>query len=82
MIVSLTPQQQAWLTALVARGDFASIEDAVRQLLDERIAEESDDMVWAKPLVDEALAAVARGEVISREEHDARMDSLVASITD
>ncbi len=86
MSISLTPKQYEWLTAHVARGDFQSIEEAVRQLIDERIAErsaeESDDMAWAKPLVDEALAAVARGGVISREAHDARMDALVASMTD
>jgi hypothetical protein len=31
-----------------------------------------DDLAWAKPLVDEALAQVARGEFISLEEHRAR----------
>jgi antitoxin ParD1/3/4 len=84
MTISLTPEQQAWLNAHVARGDFSSIEEAVCQLIDERIAEraaeESDDLAWAKPLVDDALTAAARGEVIGREEHDARMDALVASM--
>ena len=84
MIISLTPEQQEWLTTHVARGDFASMEEAVRQLIDERIAEraaeESDDMAWAKPLVDAALTAVARGEFISREDHESRMDALVASM--
>ena len=60
MTISLTPEQQAWLSAHVARGDFASVEDAARQLIDERIAEraieEHDDLAWAKPHVDEALA--------------------------
>jgi antitoxin ParD1/3/4 len=80
MLVSITPEQQAWL---VERGEFASVDEAMRQLIDERIAErmiEEDDLAWAKPLVDEALAAVARGEVISREEHEARMDAVLASL--
>jgi antitoxin ParD1/3/4 len=76
MTITLTPEQKTWLDARVARGDFASIEDAVRQLVDERIAErvveENDDMAWAKPYVDEALAAVERGEVITLEEHKTR----------
>lgn len=76
MTISLTPEQQAWLNAHVARGDFASVEDAARQLIDERIAEraleEGDDLAWAKPYVDEALAAAARGDVLTREEHRAR----------
>ena len=40
----------------LATGDFASGEEAVRQLIDDRIAEiandedgEHDDMAWAKP---------------------------------
>ncbi len=76
MIISLTPEQQAWITAHVARGDFSSIEDAVRQLIDERIAErsahESDYLAWAKPYVDEALAEVERGEFLTLDEHRTR----------
>ncbi len=76
MVISLTPEQQVWFDAHVSRGDFASVEDAARQLIDERIAEraleEQDDMVWAKPHIDQAVAEVARGDVISREEHRAR----------
>ena len=76
MTISLTPEQQAWIAAHVARGDFSSIEDAVRQLIDERIAERaaqvSDDLAWAKPYVDEALAEVERGEFLTLDEHRAR----------
>ena len=75
MTITLTPEQEAWCKAQVSRGDFASIEQAVQQLLDERIAErliEEDDLAWAKPLVDEALAAVERGDVITLEEHKRR----------
>jgi antitoxin ParD1/3/4 len=84
MTISLTPEQQAWIAAHVARGDFASVEDAARQLIDERIAEraveEGDDLAWAKPYVDEALAEVARGNVLTRKEHEARIDTLLASM--
>ena len=57
--LSLTPEQQAWIDAHVASGDFASIEEAPRQLIEERIAEraiEEDDLAWAKPYVDQARA--------------------------
>jgi hypothetical protein len=37
-----------------------------------------DDMAWAKPLVDEA--EVARGAVISLEEHEARTDARLAAM--
>ncbi len=82
--MALSPEQSAWIADHVARGEFASPEEAVRQLLDERIAEraieEHDDMVWARPLVDEALEDVARGKITTREQHEATMDALAASV--
>jgi antitoxin ParD1/3/4 len=84
MTITLTSEQQAWLRVHVERGEFASIDDAARQLIDERIAErmaeEGDDLAWAKPYVDAALADVANGRVLTREDHEARMDALLASM--
>jgi antitoxin ParD1/3/4 len=83
MTITLTPEQQALLSRYVARGDFSSIEEAVRQLIDERIAEriaeEGDDLAWAKPFVDEARAAVARGDVLTLDEHKARNAARLAA---
>jgi hypothetical protein len=59
----------------VADGEFASPEAAVRQMIAERMAFEADDFAWAKPYVDEARAAVARGEFVSGEEAIADMDA-------
>ncbi len=76
MSIVLTREQEAWLKAHVERGDFASIEEAARQLIDERIAEraaeEGDDFGWAKIYVEEARSAIARGDVMSLAEHKAR----------
>lgn len=83
MTITLHPEQQAWLESRVASGDFASVEDAARQLIDDRIAElelEADDLAWAKPYVDEAIAAVERGEHVTLEEHRAHMASILASL--
>jgi antitoxin ParD1/3/4 len=84
MTITLTPEQQALLSNYVARGDFSSIEEAARQLIDERIAEraaeESDDLAWARPYVDEARAAVARGDVLTLDEHKARNAARLAAI--
>ncbi|MGO9022925.1 MAG: hypothetical protein ACLQIQ_01235 [Beijerinckiaceae bacterium] len=84
MTITLKPDQEAWLKSRMANGDFASVEEAARQLIDERIAEraaeESDDLAWAKPYVDEALAEVARGDVITLEEHEARTDARLADM--
>ena len=84
MTITLTPEQQARLEAYVARGDFASVEDAARQLIEERLneraIEENDDLAWAKPYVDEARAEIARGEGISLEEHKRRNAARLAAL--
>jgi antitoxin ParD1/3/4 len=83
MTISLTPEQQAWITAHVERGEFASVDEAARQLIDERIAErtiEEDDLAWAKPYVEQARADVANDRTLTREEHEARMNELLASM--
>src|SRR5271154_7110382 len=74
MTITLNPEQEAQIKTRVASGDFASVEEAARQLIDEALAEraldESDDLAGAKPYVDEALALVAR--VIVAPSADAR----------
>ena len=83
MTITLTPAQEAWLQSHVESGTFASIEAAARQLIDERIAErerEADDLAWAKPLVNEGLAALERGEIMSLEEHKARNAARLAAL--
>ena len=40
MLISLTPEQEPWLKVRVATGDFTSIEEAARRVIDERMAEE------------------------------------------
>jgi len=36
MTITLNPEQEAWLETRVPSGDFASVEAAARQLIDER----------------------------------------------
>ena len=85
MSITLTPKQETWIKAHVATGDFASVEEAARQLIDDRIAElahdagDEHDMAWAKPLVDEGLAALERGDFITLEEHKARNAARLAA---
>jgi antitoxin ParD1/3/4 len=58
---------------------------AVRQLIDERIAErviEDDDLAWAKPLVDEAIAEVERGDFLTLDEFEALDAARLAAMRD
>lgn len=73
MQISLTPEQQEWLEAKVAAGHYTSIEEAAAAAIADSMAGDVDDMAWARPYVDEARAAVARGDVLSVEEHRARI---------
>ena len=82
MTITLTPEQLAWLDAEVARGHYQSIEEGARQLINQGIAERmtDDDLAWAKPFVDEARSDVARGAVITLEEHEARTTARLAAM--
>lgn len=77
----MTNDRQAPHEAHMARGDYASVERALRQLLDERIAEaasiETDDLAWAKLLVDVAVEEAAAGGATTLDEHLSQLDALV-----
>lgn len=73
MQIILTPEQQAWLEAKVAAGEFGTVEEAAAAAITDSMAGEIDDMAWAKPYVDEARAAVASGKVLTLDEHRARI---------
>lgn len=78
MTISLSPDQLTWIEARVARGDYSDVDEAVRHLLATGMAEhdeaEADDMAWAKPLVDEALTAIERGDTMTLDQFEAHLD--------
>jgi antitoxin ParD1/3/4 len=80
MNINLPAEQERWLKARIANGEFQSAEDAVRQLIAERMIVDGDDMAWAKPLVDEARAAVARGDTFSLKDAELDIDRVLASL--
>ena len=75
MTITLTPAQQQRLEAAVAAGQFASVEEAVRHAVDRLAFDLETDWAWAKPLVDEARAQVARGETVTADEVFAQTDA-------
>ena len=80
MRITLHPDQEQWLQAQIAQGVFASADEAVRRLIADRMAFEGDDLTWAKPYVDDARAAVARGEVVSGEDAIAEIAAHLATL--
>jgi antitoxin ParD1/3/4 len=62
MNIPLRPDHEDWLKAQVASGRFQSLEEALASAVAGLRAQEAGDDSWAKPLIDEALEALDRGE--------------------
>jgi len=73
MTITLPREQQEWLEAQVKAGHYNSIDEAVASIVAERMHLDVGDLAWAKPLVDEALASLDRGEGMTLDEYRARM---------
>ena len=68
MTIQLSPEQEQWLTAQVAAGHFASLEQAVAVAVADLMATVDDDLDWAKPQVDVAAEELTRGEGVPGDE--------------
>jgi Arc/MetJ-type ribon-helix-helix transcriptional regulator len=81
MNIQLPPDQQKWLEEQVKAGRFASLDEAIAAAVDDlRVSQIDDDLSWAKPYIDEALAQVRRGEVISGREFFERMQAKLSRL--
>lgn len=80
MSITLPREQQEWLETQVKAGVHASIDDAVASIVAEHMQLDLDDLSWARPLVDEARASVARGEGMTFDENRARMTERFAKL--
>jgi antitoxin ParD1/3/4 len=79
--VTLTPEQEKWLQDEVAAGRFDSIDDALQLAVAELMLPiETDDLAWAKPYVDEAIAEIERGDSVTLEEFNAGVDELLKTL--
>ncbi len=67
MKIEIDDRRLAELRHAVSAGHFANVEEAVNSALDSFLVA-SEDISWAKPLVDEALAEKQRGEGIPLDE--------------
>jgi antitoxin ParD1/3/4 len=72
MQIELTKEHEDWLREQVAAGRFASLEEAVAEAID---GLRDEDLAWAKPLVEEGLAELDRGESLPAEEVFARVEA-------
>jgi len=80
MNITLTSEQQKWLEAQVAAGQFASIEEALSIALADLMALYDDDLAWAKPYVDQARASAGRGDVLSQEAYFRGLETKIAAL--
>ena len=79
MSIMLTREHEEWLRAKVAAGDFASLDEAVSAAVQQLIIQDEfdEDLAWAKPLVDEGLAQLERGNSYTHEEVFDRLQRII-----
>ena len=80
MNIRLPADQQRWLEEQVAAGRFGSIDDAVAFAVADLMGIGEDDLAWAKPYVDEARAAAARGEAVPLDDALADIDAHLGTL--
>jgi hypothetical protein len=86
MKITVTDEQAAWLTAAVAQGRFASLEEAAQTMLAEFIANDDDDGEdLLRHLTDEDYALIEQskedfrlGRTMSLEEAEAETKAFLA----
>ena len=78
MKIDLPADQKKWLESEVASGRFASIGEAVEMAIAGLMIDEEDDLAWAKPLVEQARASVAQGDVLTGDEYFEFLDDEIA----
>jgi antitoxin ParD1/3/4 len=67
LTMQLPPDVQDWIDRQVKAGAFKTPAEAIAFAV-RQVAPVEDDLSWAKPLVDEALAEIERGEGVPRSE--------------
>ena len=81
MTITLTPADHAWLAKQVAAGRFPSLEVALSVAIAELKARDSaPDLAWAKPLVEDSRATIARGEGVSLDEALKHWDDTISRL--
>jgi Arc/MetJ-type ribon-helix-helix transcriptional regulator len=76
MTITLRPEQQKWLEAEVAAGNFASVEEA----LDAAIVALMHPDAWVRRHLDEARAQIERGEFISHAEFKSELAERIKAL--
>jgi Arc/MetJ-type ribon-helix-helix transcriptional regulator len=74
MQIQLTKEHEEWLRSQVAAGRFSTLEEAVAEAIDS-LKTEDDDLARAKPLVEEGVGELDRGQAIPAEEVFARIEA-------
>jgi antitoxin ParD1/3/4 len=80
MHIQLTKDHEEWLRQQVAAGRFSSFEEAIAEAIDS-LKGDDDELAWAKPLVEEGLAELDRGEGLEAGEVFARVEERLRAKT-
>jgi Arc/MetJ-type ribon-helix-helix transcriptional regulator len=82
MAIDLRPEHQKALETFVAQGRYRSVSEAHDQLLNAALTadylDSAGDLSWLKPLIDEAEASIARGDLCSLDDITADGQKILA----
>ncbi|MEN9896049.1 MAG: hypothetical protein RIR97_1901 [Pseudomonadota bacterium] len=82
MTIRLTREQESWIREHYL-ADGSSLEDAVRKIVNERMAAsdlELDDLAWVIPLLEPARLEMEQGQVLSLAEVQEQKKKLLESL--
>jgi antitoxin ParD1/3/4 len=74
MEIQLPKEHEDWLREQVAAGRFSSMEEALAEAVNS-LRDEDEDFDWAKPLIEEGLTELNRGEGLPADEVFARVEA-------
>jgi antitoxin ParD1/3/4 len=80
MKVQLSKDHEEWLRQQVAAGRFSSFEEAIAEAINS-LEGNDDDLAWSKPLVEQGLSELDRGEGLDADEVFARVEERLRAKT-
>lgn len=82
MQIDLPEELAKTLQSAVAAGLYPSIEAAIDHAITLILPTDDDDLAWAKPLVDEAREAIAKGDYLTLEQYRRGVKQLLDDLND
>lgn len=78
MDIRLPPEQLEWLRSAVAPGRFESVEEALSSAVLGLMLSDDDDLIWAKPFIDEGRRSFEQDDGLPVEQVVSDLETLIS----